>query len=179
MCSVLMLSAVAAVSAAAPQTEPSVAVSEANGLYTVSASFAVAESAAVAIAALTDYARIPAFMPEVRVSTVLERDDTRTVVEQEATARFMLFSKRIHLLLDVEREPGLIRFTDRCGESFVRYEGAWTIDENDGETRITYELTAKPSFDVPGFLLKRLLKRDASQMIERLTNEIRTRAGRQ
>jgi len=41
---------------------------------------------------------------------------------------------------------------------------------------VTYELSAKPSFDVPEFLLKRLLKRDASQMIERLKAEVAARA---
>jgi hypothetical protein len=48
--------------------------------------------------------------------------------------------------------------------------------ERDGRTLIRYELAAKPSFDVPEFLLKRLMKRDASQMIERLKTEIAARA---
>jgi len=37
---------------------------------------------------------------------------------------------------------------------------------------VRYELTAKPSFDVPAFLLKRLLQRDAREMIRRLQNEM-------
>jgi hypothetical protein len=52
----------------------------------------------------------------------------------------------------------------------------WTISEREGETRVTYELAADPSFDVPEFLLKRLLKRDAGHMIERLKGEIEARA---
>jgi hypothetical protein len=37
----------------------------------------------------------------------------------------------------------------------------WTLAERDGRTHVTYELAANPSFDVPKFLLKRLIKRDA------------------
>ena len=39
-------------------------------------------------------------------------------------------------------------------------------------TRITYELSAKPAFSVPEFVLTRLLRRDATQMIDRLRQEI-------
>src|SRR5439155_23100302 len=133
-------------------------------------------AASFALAALTDYGHIPRFMPEVRASTVLERAEDRAVVEQEAVASFMMFSKRVHLVLEVQEERGAIRFRDRCGRSFARYEGRWTIAENDGSTHIAYELSAKPSFDVPEFLLTRLLKRDATHIIERLKTEIATRA---
>jgi hypothetical protein len=52
------------------------------------------------------------------------------------------------------------------------YEGSWRLSELAGHTAITYELRAKPKFDVPRFLLKRLLTRDARMMIERLKEEI-------
>jgi hypothetical protein len=44
------------------------------------------------------------------------------------------------------------------------------------KTTVLYELSAKPTFEVPAFVLKRLFKRDAAAMIERLTAEIVTRA---
>jgi len=169
-------SAVAMPAVAVPQNDPPVTVTEDNGVYSVAATFTVPQPGAFALAALTDYAQIPRFMPEVRTSNVLERADDRAVVEQEAVARFTMFSKRVHLVLEVHEDRGTIRFRDRCGKSFARYEGVWTIAERDGKTHVTYELSAKPSFDVPEFLLKRLLKRDASQMIERLKAEIESRA---
>ena len=159
-----------------PPNEPGVTVSENGGAYTVTASFTVPQAPAFALAVLTDYPEIPRFMPEVRTSNVIERAEDRALVEQEAVARFMMFSKRVHLLLEVQQQQGIIRFRDRCGKSFARYEGGWTVSERDGNTHITYELLATPSFDVPGFLLKRLLGRDASQMIERLKVEISARA---
>ena len=39
-------------------------------------------------------------------------------------------------------------------------------------------LTAQPSFEVPQFLLKRLLKRDSGEMIDGLRREIAARSAR-
>jgi ribosome-associated toxin RatA of RatAB toxin-antitoxin module len=159
------------------QADTQVTVKESGGNYRVAATFTVPHALSFARAALTDYSQIPRFMPEVRTSQVLERETDRAVVEQEAVAKFMMFSKRVHLVLDIHDQGTAIRFKDRCGKSFARYEGLWRLTEQDGRTHITYELVAKPSFDVPEFLLKRLLTRDARQMIERLKTEIAGRAG--
>ena len=144
-------------------------------VFIVKAKFDVPHATSVATAVLTDYEQISRFMPDVTKSVVVERGEGRAIVEQEAVARLMMFSKRVHLLLDVEHEEGLIRFRDRCGRSFTRYEGSWRIATLHGRTAITYELTAKPSFDVPGFILGRLLKRNAKKMIEDLRQEIARR----
>lgn len=155
---------------------PQATVRQESGVYIVAASFGVPQPASTVAAVLTDYEHIPRFMPDVRTSVVLERHDGRTVVEQEAVARLMMFSKRVHLVLEVDEGPGTIAFRDRCGKSFVRYEGRWTMIATDEGTNVEYALTAKPAFDVPEFLLKRLLKRDATQMIESLQAEIASRA---
>ena len=79
-------------------------------------------------------------------------------------------------MLDVREDPGAFRFEDRCTKSFTHYKGSWTLTERDGETAIGYELAARPAFDMPEFLLKKLLKRDAVQMIEQLPDEIGVRS---
>lgn len=154
---------------------PNVTVREQGGVYSVSARFHVPEPPSVAHAVLTDYANIPRFLPDVTSSVVRERATGRVVVEQEATSRVMMFSKKVHLVLDITEDRDAIRFRDRCGQSFVQYEGAWVLTARDGGTDIVYELTAKPSFDVPEFILKRLLKRDSSRTIERLAKEMALR----
>jgi hypothetical protein len=176
----LLFAAAILVCGAAPATAtdaaPVVTVHEEAGIYRVVATFRVAQPAAIARAVLTDYEHIPRFMPDVRTSTVLERTATGLIVEQEATARMMMFSKRIHLVLVVEEAAGTIRFRDRCGQSFDLYDGGWTLTSPPtGGTTIEYVLTAKPAFDVPEFLLKRLLKRDSTEMIRRLQTEIASR----
>lgn len=162
--------------ATTPPPPSDVTVAARDGVYHVTATFRVSEPASIAYAVLTDYEQIPRFMPDVRKSQILERREHTTVVEQEAVARVMLFSKHIHLVLEIDEAPQAIRFHDRCGRSFEHYEGAWTFIEKDGAVQIGYTLTAKPTFDVPEFLLTRLLKSDAQTMIDRVRGEIARRA---
>lgn len=157
-------------------TPSTVTVREAHDVYSVTARFLVPQPPAVALAVLTDYERIPQFMPGVETSVVIERRPGRAVIEQEAVSRLMMFKKRVYLVLEVVEGPDTVQFRDRSGRSFARYEGKWRLCEGDGGTWISYELTAQPAFDVPEFVLKRLLKRDSIQMIDGLRREIAGRA---
>jgi ribosome-associated toxin RatA of RatAB toxin-antitoxin module len=155
-----------------------ITVREEQGTFTIAARFTVPASPAIAMAVLTDYDNIPRFLPNVRTSRVLERTDNRPLVEQEAVVRFMFFSTRIHLLLGIDETVQSVRFVDRCGKSFARYEGAWTLTtSDDSRVEISYELTAKPTFDAPAFLIRRLMQRDASDQIRRLRDEMVARSG--
>jgi ribosome-associated toxin RatA of RatAB toxin-antitoxin module len=158
-----------------PQSATDVTVRQERGTYFVRAQFPIPEPASLALAVLTDYERIPRFMPQVKTSVVRERGPARAVVEQEALASMLMFSKRIHLRLEVQEGTDTVSFRDTDGRSFTRYEGAWSLVEGNGTTVVYYELHADPSFAVPDPLLKRLLKRDAKEMIDRLRDEITSR----
>jgi len=165
------------VSSVAAANEPVISVSDATeGGYVVVARFTVDGAAAIAREVLTDYPNIPRFMPDVRSSEVLDRQDGSVLVEQAAVSKWMLFSKKVHLILDVSEGADVIRFRDRCKKSFTRYEGAWTIRDEGDYTTVTYELNAQPAFSVPEFVVRKLLDRDARVMIERLREEISSRA---
>jgi Polyketide cyclase / dehydrase and lipid transport len=151
---------------------PTLTVREARGVYTVSARFVANQPAAVVLNVLTDYAEIPRFLPDVRTSVVRERGAGWAVVEQEAASGLMMFSKRVHLVLDIQEQADAVLFRDRCGRSFARYEGAWRLSQQGAQTVIDYELTAQPTFDVPGWMLKRVVRRDSAEMIGRLQREI-------
>jgi hypothetical protein len=157
---------------------PPISVEEAGGAYTVAARFTVAEPEDVVREVLTDYAGLPRFMPDLKLSEVVERKAGYARIQQEAVAKYMFFTKRVHLVLDVDEGVEVIRFRNRCPQSFSQYEGAWTIRREGAHTEIRYELTAQPAFSVPGFVLRKLLNRDAGVMIERLRAEITTRAAR-
>jgi carbon monoxide dehydrogenase subunit G len=154
---------------------PTVTVREERGVYSVSARFHVAAPPAAALAVLTDYENIPRFLPDITSSIVRERSTRGAVVEQEAASRMMGFSKKVHLVLVIDEAADAIRFHDRSGRSFETYEGSWSLSAREGGTEILYELTAKPAFDVPEFILKRLLKRDSTRTIERLAKEMASR----
>ena len=177
---VTMVAALAATVVLASTAEaPRIDVVGDAGVFRVRASFAVVQSVPDVMRVLTDYERIPQFMPGVETSQVLERSGRTQLVEQSAVSKFMVFAKRVHLVLRVDESDGTVRFRDTCGKSFAEYQGSWMVEQRDGLARITYELTAQPSFDVPAFVLKKLLKRDALVMIDRLRREIAERAASQ
>jgi ribosome-associated toxin RatA of RatAB toxin-antitoxin module len=155
-----------------------VTVREERGIYFVDARFDLSATRQVVRAVLTDYNQIPRFMPGVMRSHVLDQIPGRTIVEQEAVSRFMMFSKRVHIVLEITEGTDVLTFRDQCGRSFARYEGRWQLSDGDRLTAVRYELVAQPSFEVPDFVLKRLLKRDAGHMIEGLRREIATRSKR-
>jgi carbon monoxide dehydrogenase subunit G len=165
---------VALTGTAAPQAAPmgDVTVRDENGTYLVTAQFAVAAAPDAVLRVLGDYARIPEFAPGVKRSVVRHRDGHRVIVEQEAVSRVLMFSKRVHLLLDVEEEGPSIGFRDTCGRSFASYVGSWLVLPADGGATVVYELSARPAFDVPGFVLTRLLKKDSTEMLANLRREM-------
>lgn len=160
---------------AEPAAGQGVTIREERGVMCVLARFKVAAPEAVAIAVLTDYDQIASYMPNVQSSRVVQRNENRLLVEQTAVVEYMMFSRRIRLLLDVEQRDGSITFSDRSQDSFARYEGAWTVTAAPGGAQIEYRLAAKPLFKAPAFLMKRVLRRDAKEMIARLQAEIETR----
>lgn len=171
----LLLVAAAALTTYADAPEQHISVHKTGSAYVVEARLTVAESAATARAVLTDYDNIARFMPGVRRSRVVAREGERVRVEQEAVSTFMLFSKTVHLLLDVEEREATLRFQDRSSRSFRRYEGSWTIRQSDGVTDLRYALTVEPGFSVPSAVLRKLLDRDAHTMLGRLRVEIAER----
>ncbi len=160
-------------------TAPALAVGQDGDAYTVTARFDVPYPVSTVFEVLSDYEDIPRFMPDIKKSVVHERTNERTVVEQEAVSRVMLFSKRVHLMLAVERTSDALRFRDTSGHSFHRYDGSWQVARQGARTVIDYRLTADPAFSVPEFLIRRLLERDAYETIDRLRAEMGARAARQ
>ena len=173
-----ILLGVAAAAGAQPAREdaPLIAIGRDGNAYTVTARFDVPHSAAVALNVLTDYEGIPRFVPDIKKSTVVHRHGPDAVVEQEAVSSVMMFSKRVHVRLSVQETSHSLRFRDELGTSFTRYEGHWQLTEYPGHTVVAYQLVADPSFGVPGFLIRRLLTRDATEMIGRLRVEMAARA---
>ena len=182
MRALLLLALAAAVApttaAAAPQDAPVVSVRSVDGVYTVEARFDIAAPPETVREVLTDYAGIPRFMPDVRKSVVRERKGARVVVEQEATSKVLMFSKTVHLLLEVYERVDSLTFRDTCRESFALYAGAWTFLPDRAGTAVTYTLTAKPAFSVPPFIIKRLLDSNARDTIDAIRAESALRDAR-
>lgn len=145
--------------------------------YRARGSFVIAAPATAAWEAIADYEAIPRVAPSVKVSRVLSRHEGKVVVEQEAVASFLFFSKRIHLLLEiVESPPGEIKFRDTAKREFTSYEGFWKIEETGGGLRVSYGIDVTRGFSAPDFLAKKFFRKQAESLMDSMRREILRRA---
>jgi len=145
--------------------------------YRARGSFIVEAPPAAAWDAIADYEGIPRVAPSVKVSRIVSRDGGRVVVEQEAVASLLFFSKRIHLLLEIEESPpGAITFRDVARREFTSYEGFWTIEESVEGLLVSYGIDVERGFSAPDFLARKLFRRQAESLMRVMRDDILRRA---
>lgn len=163
----------------APAQEPALRLEDlGRGAYQVEGSFSVAASSEAAWSVLTDYDRIAGFVSGLRASRVLEREQDHVLVEQEASARFLLFSRRVRVLLKVREQPmRRIAFEDIEGRDFAVYAGSWEIlEEGEGRLKVVYRLKAKRLFAAPDFIARGAFKASAAELLDEVRREILLRS---
>lgn len=159
---------------------PDVVLTREGGVFRLEAGFTVDAPAGVVWGVLTDYNQMPSFLSSLKKSKVLEKTSKGAVIEQEGSARLLIFSHDIKLKLDVnEKPPTRIEFRDLGGSEFEEYDGAWTIHTSSMGTSVSYELFAEmtPSM-VPRALARKVLEKSVHRQLQELAREIvrRTRA---
>jgi ribosome-associated toxin RatA of RatAB toxin-antitoxin module len=121
---------------------------------------------------LTDYNNLANFIPNMQKSRLQSSDaDGPLKLEQVSIWRFLVFKKRIRVLLRVfEHFPDRIAFSQIDGD-FHTYSGAWDIDRVDDAIRLRITLRVRPAFFAPGFFLDRMAKGTAEQALEVIRSE--------
>lgn len=136
--------------------------------FEVTASGAVKASPAAVWKILTDYERMPDFVPDLDTSKVISRTGNRVIIEQLGTARFLFFQRPIHLVVHAREEPmSLIEIGLVTGDMKIyacRWEFAPMPDT--GGTRITYSGKLVPKFYVPGMLGTKIIRADIERMMK-------------
>ncbi|MES2149640.1 MAG: SRPBCC family protein [Pseudomonadota bacterium] len=136
-------------------------------VYQVSSSGMVQAPPATVWKILTDYERMPEFVPDMQSSKVLSRSGNRVIVEQFGTARFLFIRRDIHLIVLASEQPSTsIEITLVTGDMKV-YECHWEIAPvpETGGTRISYSGSMVPKFYVPGFLGANIIRSDIERMM--------------
>src|SRR5262245_26418729 len=109
------------------------------GSYRIDASADLDADEAVVWGTLTDYEKLPQFVPGIRSVRVLATHEQagkqRLLIEQAGELRFLFFSRRVAVLLDVEQQPKTRvdaralprpRGGDAGEESLHPFEGTYT-----------------------------------------------------
>lgn len=169
--------AVAVVQRAADADPVDVAIWESEqGIYVVEGGFTVDVPRPVVWGVLTDYEGIHDFVSSIRRSVVTERHPDHLLLLQEGVGRMFIFSKSIHVVLEVREDPErAIAFRDVCGRSFESYAGEWRIEDGDHGLRVSYTLRAKPAFRQPGFVTRKSMRENVRRLLEEVRLEIESR----
>ena len=149
----------------------------ADSIYRINGSFVTLAPRRVIWSVLTDYDGIDRFVTSMRESHVRRRDSDSLLVEQAAVVRLFLFSRTVHLVLDVRETPyESIRFVDIRHRDLRSYHGSWELHDVPGGIRVDYAVTAGGDFDGAGFFAKRGVTSTARSLLREVRAEVVRRA---
>ena len=135
-------------------------------VFAVNASGSVQAAPAAVWKVLTNYERMPEFVPDLQSSRVVARMGSEVVVEQFGVARFMFMSRDIHLLVRVTEQPTTAIDIGLIAGDMKVYSCRWElVPLAGGGTRINYTGKMVPRFYVPGFLGANIIRSDIHKMM--------------
>ena len=139
---------------------------EGGKAYQIASSGTVAATPAAVWRILTDYNRMADYVPDLKSARVVSRSGDKVIIEQLGAARFLFFSRDIHLVVQAqEQAPNKIDVTLVDGDMKI-YRCTWELAANaGGGTRVTYNATIEPKFYVPGLVEAGLVRRDIARMM--------------
>ena len=129
-------------------------------------------------AVLTDYARLPEFVPDLLSSKLLSHSDTETIVEQQGRAGFLFMRQAIHVVVRVTEQPFSTLDVALLSGNMKHYTSHWALTPltPGGGTRIDYRGTLEPDFYVPLLLGRALVQFNVQNMLAAVIAEIERRA---
>lgn len=175
----LALLAAPLLAAAQPRlSEDEVAVDYDDGRYLASLGFKVPVAAAVALAVLTDFERMAAFVPNLSESIVLERQGPRYKVRQSGTAQFGPFRLPFVSERQIEVFPeGRIVAFSLSGSARTRSEMRIQA-EGPRACRLDYRLEMVPETWLPAAVGTPFLRHELTEQFLALAGEMLRRAAR-
>lgn len=129
---------------------------------------------------LTDYERLPAFVPGISTSVVRARQGSRLRLEQSGEARFLVFSFPMDVQLEVtESAPDWV-VSRAVGGNLRQMNGRYDLkpDAARGGVMLTYTGLIEPRFDLPPLVGTAALRHMAEEQFRAMVAEIERRAGR-
>jgi carbon monoxide dehydrogenase subunit G len=131
---------------------------------------------AVAWAVLTDYERLPDFIPGIRSSRVVSRDGATLVLEQAGQVSALFFSLPVEARLAVVETPYQSIASRGLSGSFRSMQGRYDLRAVDGAIELRYSGTIVPETWMPAFLGDGLLAAHVDRQFRALATEIARRA---
>lgn len=130
---------------------------------------------------LTDYERLPKFVPELVQSKVINRNGGDILLEQESQADFLFFSRKLHVTLRVVEQPFSTVHIALVSGDMKECKARWeleSVQENGRQgTRIRYRAKMEPAFFIPPLVGESFARGRVQKTVEAVAGEIERRAG--
>ncbi|MBU3694209.1 MAG: hypothetical protein FGM40_05185 [Rhodocyclaceae bacterium] len=152
---------------------------EANMLY-VNAVVTAPAPAEACFAVLTDYEKLPGFVPGMRSSRIVSQPGEMLRVEQVGVSGLGVFGITVRTVLGLTLTPprpdleGRIDFGSYGGNLRQMY-GAWVVRDEKAGCRIDYRATIEPDFPVPALIGPFLMRRQITGQLDAIAREIERR----
>lgn len=127
---------------------------------------------------LTDYDRLPEFVPDLLSSKLLSRAGAEVVLEQQGSVGFLFMRKSIQLVVRVTEHPFSALDVALVAGNMKHYASRWELApmENDGGTRIAYRGSLEPDFFVPAVVGRAMVQADVQKMLAAVVAEVERRS---
>lgn len=178
--SLLFLAALCGAAAVAAQASGPVTVSaERNAdLFQVRAQVVLHATLPVVWGTLTDYERLPEFIPGMLRSRVLARDGDRTTVEQSAQARFLFLTVPIEVTTEFSGQPPVL-LVRRVGGPLRHLQGRYdteVLGHAPPRVRLRWSGSIGLDLDLPPLIGEALVRQQFQEQFEGMVQEIERRA---
>lgn len=141
----------------------------------VSGELTVPVSPATAWGVLTDYERVPEFVPGMRVSRVVERNGNTRVVEQQG--EMLANNMRMFYLgtLRVVEEPSEKLSIQFLSGTFRNMQGQWTLQGRDAPVKLTYQVDFDTGTPYPSPVMVAMLQQQVTHWVSSFAAEMERR----
>ena len=126
---------------------------------------------------LTDYERLPEFVPDLRSVKVLSRSGNTVRIEQWSSADILFVSHTVHMVLHIEESPRASIHVALIEGDMRHYDARWDIEPvSQADTRITFSGVMGPKFFVPPLIGGAILEASLKRTVEAVVAEIERRS---
>jgi ribosome-associated toxin RatA of RatAB toxin-antitoxin module len=123
---------------------------------------------------LTDYERLPSFIPQISESKIVQKvGNSKLLAQVGREVIFFVIRVTFRVLLEIREIPyEQISFRDTARKDFAVFEGKWRILNKAQFMEISYFLDAEPKFEIFEFFTKSIIRNSIESIFFSLKSEI-------
>ena len=159
---VVLLALLLLLPAGASAAKVKVEVTRHDDTFEVRAEAEIDADVVAAWSVLTDYERLPRFIPGLQESTVVSRTGSRVLVDQRGETSLLFLTFPMHARLEIDEHPYDNVVSNAIDGNFKDLSGEYRLEDLGAGMRLHFKVRFTPDFSFPP-LLGTLIVRNAAQ----------------